>query len=240
MTLPTKVNDQAAYCLHRINYGESSLILDCLTVDYGRVSLMVKSGRKRKNQAPFQLFQPLQVNFSGKSDLKTLTGLECISHQLSPKANIVGMYVNELLIYLLPKHEDCHVIFEAYRRLLLQLNDQDLEQPVREFEYELLSFLGVLPDFLTDSHNNSEVNTQLYYQYNPIIGFKQSDNGKGILGQHILAIARGKYDKVVLKEAKNIMRQTIQWQLNGKELKTRALFQQLFSRKKNNDETIQN
>ncbi len=228
--LPTKVNDQPSYCLHRINYGESSYILDCLTRDYGRISVIVKGGKKRKNQADFQLFQLLNINFSGKSDLKTLTGLECQSYALDSKANLAGMYANELMIHLLPKHEGSDVVFFSYQRLLLTLSKEDLEEPLRTFEFKLLSYLGVLADFTMDCHSNEHIQNELYYQYHPEQGFRLAQGSKGFLGEHILAIEQNNYDRLSLMSAKQIMRQTIQWQLNGKELKTRALFKQLFSR----------
>ncbi len=229
MSLPNKVNDQPAYCLHRINYGESSTILDCLTRDFGRISLMVKGGKKRKNQADFQLFQLLSINFTGKGDIKTLTGIECRPYTLSPRANIAALYANELLIHLLSKHESCYELFFAYQQLLLTLTEQDLEEPLRVFEARLLDYLGVFADFGIDCRSFEPIQSQLHYAYHPEQGFYLSQSPSAYLGEHILAIEQHNYDKASLKTAKRIMRQAIQWQLNGKELKTRALFKQLFT-----------
>ena len=171
MSFPSKVNDQPAYCLHRINYGESSYILDCLTRDFGRVSIMVKGGKKRKNKADFQLFQLLSINFTGKSDLKTLTGLECRPYTLTAKANLVGMYANELMLKLLAKHINCEDIFFAYQQLLLKVCDDDMEEPLRVFEWQLLTFLGVLADFTTDCRSYEPIKNESYYQYHPEQGF---------------------------------------------------------------------
>jgi len=231
MSLPLKVNDQPAYCLHRILYGESSYILDCLTRDFGRISMMVRGGKKRKNQADFQLFQLLSINFTGKSDLKTLTGIECLPYTLSPKANLAGMYANELMLKLLIKHEQCDEIFFSYQQLLLKLNDDDLEEPLRVFEWQLLLFLGVLADFTADCRSNEPIQPDLMYQYHPEQGFYMAQEKNGYLGSHILAIEQNQFDKQVLKSAKYIMRHALEWQLKGKELKTRALFKQLFAHK---------
>lgn len=230
MTLPSKVNDQPAYCLHRINYGESSYILDCLTRDYGRVSLMVKGGKKRKNQSCFQLFQALTINFSGKSEMKTLTGIDGKPFFLGAKASIAAMYVNELLINLIPKQHECEEVFTCYEALLAQLTDSFMEQPLRHFEFQLLDYLGVLPDFSQDCLSSEDICDDLKYQFHPQQGFYLAQNGDGYLGQHIRAIGQQYYDKVVLQTAKKIMRHSIQWQLNGRVLKTRALFKQLYSK----------
>lgn len=229
MPLPSKVNDQPAYCLQRINYGENSYILDCLTRDFGRVSILVKAGKKRKNQADFQLFQLLSINFTGKSDLKTLTGLECKPYALKAKANLAGMYANELMLKLLAKHESCDEMFFAYQQLIIKISDDDMEEPLRIFERQLLTFLGVLADFTSDCRSYESIKNEFNYQFHPEQGFFLAPDRNGYLGAHILAIEHNNYDKLVLQTAKQIMRQAINWQLNGTELKTRTLFKQLFS-----------
>ena len=40
-----RVNDQAAYILHRRDYQDSSLILDLFTQDFGRISVLVKGAK---------------------------------------------------------------------------------------------------------------------------------------------------------------------------------------------------
>ena len=93
---------QPAYILHQQNYRESSLLIDVLTRDLGRISLIAKGVRKAKSKtasAYFGLLSPCRLSFVGKSDLKTLTDVEKtgITQELSGLALYCGFYVNELI-----------------------------------------------------------------------------------------------------------------------------------------------
>ena len=69
---------QPAYVLHRIPFQNTSFIVDFFTVDYGRVRAVAKGARgaKSRSRSILQPFQPLLISLSGRSDLKTLTGVE--------------------------------------------------------------------------------------------------------------------------------------------------------------------
>lgn len=224
-----KVVDQPAYCLHRRLYSESSLILECLTRDFGRISVLAKGAKKRKNQSVFLPFQALQINFSGKSDLKTLTSIECESFTLQPKSNLAALYANELILKLIPKGEGAEDIFNIYQQLLHRLSDDNLEQPLRVFEMELLSLMGLLPDFYSDCETDEAIHSEQFYDYYPQRGFIRRNDSNGLAGDAIQQIQSRTFESsLALSAAKKIMRQTIQCQLNGQELKTRKLFHQLF------------
>jgi DNA repair protein RecO (recombination protein O) len=69
---------QAAFILQQRKYRETSLIIDALTRDFGRVSLLAKGVRKAKSKTAgmLQPFIPLNLSYAGKSELKTLTDVE--------------------------------------------------------------------------------------------------------------------------------------------------------------------
>ena len=69
---------QPAFILQQRKYRETSLIIDVLTRDFGRISLMAKGVRKAKSKTAgmLQPFIPLLVSYFGKAELKTLTGVE--------------------------------------------------------------------------------------------------------------------------------------------------------------------
>ena len=76
------VNQTEAILLHSRNYSETSLICELFTRKHGRVSVIAKGARSKKNKfqniaAPNIL---ASVNYSGKSELKTLVSWEEISH----------------------------------------------------------------------------------------------------------------------------------------------------------------
>jgi DNA repair protein RecO (recombination protein O) len=69
---------QPAFILQQRKYRETSLIIDALTRDFGRISLLAKGVRKAKSKTAgiLQPFVPLTVSYVGKSELKTLIDVE--------------------------------------------------------------------------------------------------------------------------------------------------------------------
>jgi DNA repair protein RecO (recombination protein O) len=69
---------QPAFILQQRKYRESGLIIDVLTRDFGRISLLAKGVRKAKSKTAgmLQPFIPLLISYLGKAELKTLTGVE--------------------------------------------------------------------------------------------------------------------------------------------------------------------
>ncbi len=69
---------QPAFILQQRKYRETSLIIDALTRDFGRISLLAKGVRKTKSKTAgmLQPFIPLTVSYFGKAELKTLTDVE--------------------------------------------------------------------------------------------------------------------------------------------------------------------
>ncbi|MFI3155894.1 MAG: recombination protein O N-terminal domain-containing protein [Methylococcaceae bacterium] len=69
---------QPAFILQQHKYRETSLIIDALTRDFGRVSLLAKGVRKTKSKTAgmLQPFIPLIISYIGKAELKTLSNVE--------------------------------------------------------------------------------------------------------------------------------------------------------------------
>ncbi len=150
---------QPCYVLHRRHYKESSLILDVFTLEQGKVSVIAKGGRKSKSQsiAWLQVFQPLLLSWTGRSDLKTLVSVEAPNKafRLRGQATYCAYYANELVLKLLPAMAPNQEAFLAYSWCLESLNhaNKDLQAQafsLRTFELQLLSSLGLLPDFSED------------------------------------------------------------------------------------------
>ncbi len=142
------VNTQIAYILHKRPYRETSSILDVLTKDYGRVSLMARGCRGKRSRVAgnLMLFTPLVVSWQGKGNLPYLKSIERADLKapvLKNKSLLSAMYVNELLMYLLHKHDVHDAIFEQYHHCLYALeNNNNLEIALRKFEIKLLELLG--------------------------------------------------------------------------------------------------
>ena len=147
---------EPAYILHRYDWSESSLILDAFTRRTGRVALVAK-GAKRPSSSfrPVLLpLQPLHLAFGGDAEIKTLKSAEWVGGHVMPTgaALLSGLYLNELLMRLLPR-EDAHpALFDYYalavKALAVQNADPLADAPqaaLRAFELLLLRETGVLP-----------------------------------------------------------------------------------------------
>ena len=142
------VNTQIAYLLHKRPYRETSSILEVLTKDYGRVSLMARGcrGKRSKIAGNLMLFTPLVVSWQGKGNLPYLKSIERADLKapvLKSKSLLSAMYINELLMYFLHKHDVNETIFEQYHNCLYALeNNNKIEIALRKFELKLLELLG--------------------------------------------------------------------------------------------------
>lgn len=236
-----QVKLQPAYILHTRPYRDTSLLIDALTLDYGRVSLLGKGVRNPKTRArqPLHPFTELTLSWQGKSDLKTLTGSE--SRTLPPilKGNLLycGFYINELMTRLVPQYDACPEIYQLYQQYFVSLSQVTdtssvgIEPPLRQFELGLLDAMGYGVDFHQGGEEYAELNAQDYYRFHPEFGFIKADAPvkKGVFaGQDLLAIANNDYSSVDTRRcAKQLTRTALAVHLGSEGLKSRELFGQI-------------
>ena len=139
---------QPAFILQQRKFKETSLILDVLTRDFGRVSLLAKGVRKAKSKTAglLQPFIPLAVSYLGKTELKTLTHVEIIPPfiQLQGLALYCGFYVNELVGCFLHQYDPHPEVFAYYGECLSSLSDSSkIEAALRIFELDLNGCCGL-------------------------------------------------------------------------------------------------
>lgn len=225
---------QPAYVLHARPYRDTSLLVDLLTPEHGRITAVARGARKSKKQSR-QLLSPfhrLLVNWQGKSTLKLITGFETDHHFLHLEANHLysGFYLNELLIRLLPEHDVIGGLFDRYEATLYAFHlKRDIEPMLREFERELLQGLGYAISYECDGASGLPINDDIYYCLNVQQGFYVAPAGTPsqycILGADINGLARQDYEKPnVLRLAKQLNRTLLRPLLGKKPLKSRELF----------------
>lgn len=227
--------DQAAFILYRRDYQDTSLILDLFTEDFGKLSVLAKGARKRRDAMSFQLCNRLSVGWTGNSDLKLLTRIESHVLKVTPKNIPAVFYINELLLYLLPKQQEQHKLFHLYQALLVQLslNDTVLEVELRNFEIELLTELGVMPDLLVDADQGGTVDVSRTYVLKDLCGPVLTDatDENSLTGAQLQAIHQRQFSSPnTLRVAKKLMRQIIDFNLQGRTLQSRKFYQQMHSR----------
>ena len=144
------VQQAPAYVIHRRPWRETALLVDLFTLNHGRISLVARGANSAKSplKAQLQPFQPLLVDWTGRSDLKTLVQLEVRSAPLLRQTLSLysGLYINELLQRVLPVADPYPTLFASYIDTLQALTGLagrgELEPLLRRFEREFCSALG--------------------------------------------------------------------------------------------------
>ena len=225
----TKVDLTPAFLIHRRAYRDSSLLLDFLTLDHGRIRLIGRGVRQAK--ANIQMFQHLRISYAGKGELKTLTHweVEDVPRQIKGEALILCLYVNELITRLIHEHDPHPQIFELYQQFVTQMNDSDQQHQywlLRIFENNLLSELGYGLDYAVDVDGDL-IQTDKNYSYQPQLGFSQQADGKisgNLLNLLLSECLDTTPNKQQLKACRNLNRQRLNVLLGNKPLKSRELF----------------
>ena len=234
------VHTQIAYILHKRAYRETSSILELITKDYGRVSLMSRGSRGAKSRIAgnLLLFTPLVVSWQGRGNLPYLKSIERADIKapvLKQKALLSAMYINELLMYLLHKDDVQETIFEQYHHCLYALeNTENLEITLRQFEIKLLELLGFGLNLHAEADSGESIMADAVYQYflehGPVVCRNQNDvSVPQISGGCLLAVIDESFDMVAknphyLAELKRLTRFVINHHLGHKKLKSRELF----------------
>tara|TARA_Y100000389_G_scaffold204709_1_gene259103 strand:- start:191 stop:919 length:729 start_codon:yes stop_codon:yes gene_type:complete len=240
MTIARRVTQQPGYILHYRPFRDSSQILEIITRDYGKITVVARGSRSKKSRLSGILrpFLPLRVSWSSKSNLGTLTGAESdgLSAGISGDSIFSAYYVNELLLNFLHRYDPQPEIFILYKKIIHNLvGTSDVAKKLRSFELELLKLLGYGVNFDHDSDSIKPLNEDLYYQYQMEKGFVATNSTEGALvfcGKLLIGISEERFeDKNVLKAANRFLRQIIDFHLGGKQLKSRKVLLDLHRNK---------
>jgi DNA repair protein RecO (recombination protein O) len=229
------VHSQPAYILHQQNYRESSLIIDALTQDFGRISLIAKDVRKTKSKTVGILrpFVALSLSYVGKSDLRMLTDAEMIGspRELTGLAFYCAFYVNELVCNFLHKDDPHPEVFQDYQQCLAQLaQGTQIEAALRIFELNLMDNIGYGVQLGYDLGHEKSIDPDKKYMFNKDVGLVEDTDGQ-FSGSALLAMERRQFDDPsVVSEAKMLMRTVIDCHLQGKQLKSRAVINNIVKR----------
>ena len=231
-TIGTKVAGQPAFVLHSYPYKETSLIIDMFTRDYGRVALIAKGAKRPHSQlrGVLQTFQPLSSSWTGKSELRTLTGAEWVGGMLPLEKTslLCGFYLNELLVKLLARDDAHPKLFDHYVATLNQLAHNEPPPIVlRKFERALLKETGVAADLTRCTDTRAAVLAERLYVVDPERGPRPervSDAWPRVSGKTLLDMEREDYsDAATQGQSKQLMRFLLAHHLGGAPLNTRQI-----------------
>ncbi|WP_184047621.1 DNA repair protein RecO [Paraburkholderia sp. MM5384-R2] len=228
-----RITEQPAFVLHSYPYRETSLIIDVLSRDHGRLALVAK-GAKRPHSAlrgVLQTFQPLSLAWSGKSEMRTLTGAEWVGGMLplTGDALLCGFYVNELLVRFCAREDPHPQLFHHYVVTLTRLaHDEPPVQVLRSFERVLLRETGYAMA-LDRTVARKAVLADGRYVFDPERGVREaSDEWPAqwpvVSGQTLLDMEKDDYHRAqTVAQSKTLMRFLLNTYLGGAPLATRQI-----------------
>ena len=225
-------NNDNCFLLHQRSYGETSIIADVFTQKSGKISFIAKGAKKPKSKFFGYLvpFQKLKITYSGRSELKTLTSIDrdlANNSNTFSKVSYSLLYINELLMKLLPKDAKHEELFVLYDEFLKKINkNNNLEISLRHFELDLLDMLGYGFDYDSEIDSNDPIEAELSYVFVSERGFRKS-NSSSFKGKDILSIKKRKLEDVPLKYLKEITTKAIGICLEGKDLTSRKIFKSI-------------
>ena len=227
-----RILDQPGFVLHSRPYKETSLVVDLLTRDHGRIAVVAKGAKRPHSQlrSVLQTFQPLQIGWSGRSELRTLVAADWVGGMLplEKAALLCGFYLNELLIKFLMRDEPHVALFDHYVSTLNQLaHNEPAAIVLREFELSLLRESGLIGDLAVCTKTRESVQPSSDYIVDPELGARPAlacDTIPKIMGQTLIDMQRGDYSNPLTQfQSKILMRFLLSHHLHGIPLNTRQI-----------------
>lgn len=234
-----RIDEQRAFVLHLYPYSETSLIVDVFSRDYGRLALLARGARRPRSalRGLLMAFQPLELGWFGAGEVKTLAKAEWIGGMplLSGRCLLLGYYLNELLVRMLPREDPHGALFDAYSAALHALAHGGEDAPeLRRFEKTLLKELGYGLTLDREAITGDQIIAQAQYAFQvergPVrkVGAGDTADMNVLRGKTLLDMAADDYtDPQTRLESKLLMRQLIAHHLGGKALQSRRVFMEL-------------
>jgi DNA repair protein RecO (recombination protein O) len=231
-----RIQDEAAFVLHSYPFRETSLIVEVFSRHHGRVPLVARGARRPRSAMRGLLmnFQPLQLSWFGKHEVRTLHGAEWQGGQpqLQGTALLCGFYLNELLLNLMARDDPHERLFDYYQDTLLRLaQERDHAFTLRSFEKNMLQELGYALDLEHEVGSGRPIVPGGRYRYileRGAVADAADAQGLPVFGKTLLDMAADDYrDAETARQSKQLMRMLLDHYLAGRPLHTRELMRDL-------------
>ncbi|HUA79198.1 MAG TPA: DNA repair protein RecO [Dyella sp.] len=222
------IEQQPAYVLHTRPYRETSLLIECLTRDHGRLGVVargVRSQRGRTQRSQLEPFQALALDLQMRGELATLRNAESTASplRLPGDAGLAGLYVNELVVRLTERQDPHPTLYLAYAKTLERLaGAQSLAWHLRRFERDLLAALGYALQLDIDADSGEPLQADALYVYRPEHGAVRcrANEPYAVRGDDLSALLEDRRPNAQgLHALRGMMRELIRFHLGGVELR---------------------
>lgn len=229
---------EPAYVLHARRWRETSLMVEVLSANHGRLGLVARGVTGPKRQALRAALQPLQyirVNATQRGELAWLNSAEQIDSAplLVGEASMAGFYLGELLLRLVPRQDPQPQVYALYGQVRERLRQlEPLAWTLRRFERDLLEALGVGFDFSVDAEG-APLDPAGRYRVEPEVGLwrvrdQRAGERSDASGRGLLALAADTLpEREDMPGLRRALRETLTHHLGGRGLKSWELMGEL-------------
>lgn len=228
-----RLSAEPAFVLHARPWRESSLLVEVLSAEHGRLGLVARGVQGPKRHLLRSALQPLQyIRFDAvqRGELATLSAAEALdaAPRLQGDAMLAGFYLNELTLRLAQRGDPQPELFEAYRNTRQRLGQADpLAWTLRRYERDLLDALGFGFDLSVDG-DGAPIDPAARYRLDPEFGARRvlADRGHGdrrnaATGRALLALAADSLpDDADLASLRRPIREVLAFHLGPRGLKS--------------------
>ena len=177
---------EPAFVLHARPWRETSLLVEVLSENFGRLGLLargVQGPKKHVLRAALQPLQLIRLDAVQQGELAQLRAAEAqdAAPVLHGDAALAAFYLNELVLRLAPRHDPLPDLFDAYGAARARLGSGDsLAWTLRRFERDLLVAIGLGFAFDVDG-DGAPIDPAARYQLDPEQGPRRlrSERGQG-------------------------------------------------------------
>lgn len=235
-----RIDNEPVYVLHTRPWRETSLLIEVLSADHGRLGLLARGVRGPKRHVLRAALQPLQyirIDAVQRGELAQLRAAEALdaAPQLVGEATLAAFYLNELVLRLTPRSDPQPQLFASYGLTRARMGaGEPLGWTLRRFERDLLEALGFGFDLACDGDGHA-IDPAARYRLDPEHGPRRllSDRGHddrsgAATGRALLALADDRMpDADDLAGLRRALRPVLMHQLGGRGLKSWELLGEL-------------
>lgn len=230
---------ETGYVLHQRPYRNTSLIVDCLTLNHGRVGLVAQAARRPGGgmNSLLQPFRRIRLSWVRRGELGRLTGVEpdAEPHSIEGDALMAAYYLNELLLRLVPSGDQNDRILSCYSSCLGRLaEDQNVARALRLFELDLLDELGYHVDLEQDFRTGEPIRPEHEYVFEHEGGMTISTEVATMgtfSGVDLISLREHRLDDSnSLTAAKRLLARILDFHLGDRPLRTRQVMREIVDR----------
>lgn len=228
-----RLTAEPAFVLHTRPWRETSLLVEVLSANHGRMGLIARGVQGPKRQVLRAALQPLQsIRFDAVQvgELARLTAAEAqdVAPRLGGEAMLAGFYLNELTLRLAPRQDPAPELYDAFAIARARLGaGEPLGWTLRRYERDLLEALGFGFDWRNDGEGEP-IDPAARYRLEPEYGARRvlSDRGHGdrssaATGRALLSLADDNLpDAEDLQGLRRAMRSVLAHHLGARGLKS--------------------